>query len=282
MINYFSLSNITFPSIAPRKALSISVSSWVVIALLGQWIFAFYIFARYALPLVTGQIENVNLAPSITGVVRGDTLGNAMLFFHVIPAALLSFSGVLQLIPKIRTHYPSLHRWNGRLFLTLGIIGALGGLYLTWGRGSRFSDIGALGITLNGLLIPVAAVMAWRFAVTKNFSQHKRWAIHAFILVNGVWTFRLYLMAWYLVNQGPRGNNQQLDGPTDIAISFACYLLPMAVAECVFWAKRQSASWRIWAVSGVMSAGCVITLLGIIAATLFMWLPRTQLAFGLA
>jgi hypothetical protein len=48
-------------------------------------------------------------------------------------------------------------RWNGRMFLTLGLLGALTGLYLTWVRGSRLSDIGSIGLTLNGLLILLAA-----------------------------------------------------------------------------------------------------------------------------
>lgn len=280
MTSHNLLSGTLFSHFSPNKVLSASVSSWVVIALLGQWLFAFYIVTLYVMPLVTGQPENANLADPITGVVRGDTLGNIRLFLHVIPAALLSFCGVLQLIPKIRNNFPSVHRWNGRLFLTLGVIGALGGLYLTWIRGSRLSDIGAVGITLNGLLIPLAAVIAWRYAINKNFNQHKRWAIHTFILVNGVWSFRLYLMAWYLINQGPRGNSDQLDGPTDLTISFACYLIPMLIAECVFWAKRQSAPWRKWVVAGVMSIGTLLTFIGIVAATMFTWLPHIQLALG--
>lgn len=260
-----------------NTALNISISAWAIVALIGQWFFAIYVLIQYALPLATGNEEQLKLSGSITGYALGDTLGNAVFFSHVIPAALLSIGGIIQLLPFIRKKYPVVHRWNGRMFLSLGIIGAISGLYLTWGRGSRLSDIGAIGITLNGMLILVAASLAWRFAKAKQFAMHKRWAIHAFILINGVWFFRLNLMAWYAVNQGPNGNNSKIDGPMDIFLSFACYGIPMLIAEFVFWAKRQNYVARIWTVTALVTCGAVVTLIGVGAAIFMMWLPRISL-----
>ena len=256
------------------RALQLSVTGWVLVALVGQWLFALYIAVMYGLPFATGNHEAANQARPITGYVAGDTLGNAMLFAHVLPAALLSVCGVLQLLPVLRRRWPMLHRWNGRVFLTMGLLGALSGLYLTWVRGSRLSDLGAIGITVNGLLIPLAVVLAWRAARAREFVQHQRWAVHAFLLINGVWTFRLYLMGWYLVNQGQKGNTNTLDGPMDLFFSVACYALPMAVAELWFWAQRQRSSKSKWWVTGVLSLGALITLLGVVAAVLMMWWPR--------
>lgn len=266
--------------LSPNQALTASVTGWVSIALIGQWVFAFYIFALYAFPLIRGTPEQAGLAHPITGYVAGDPLGNTMLFAHVIPAIILSASGIIQLIPLIRRRYPRVHRWNGRLFLTLGLLGALTGLYLTWIRGSRLSDLGAIGITLNGLLIPLAIGLAWYYARQRRFDRHQRWAIHSFLLINGVWTFRLYLMGWYMLNQGPLGNTKSLDGPTDITLSFACYLLPMLVAEFVFWARRQQSRWKTWIVAGFMGIGCLVTAAGVVA-TLAIWAPRiNQALFG--
>ena len=261
---------------AADRALQLSIAGWVLVALAGQWLFAFYIAVMYALPMVTGNHEAANQARPITGYVAGDTLGNTMLFAHVLPAALLSLCGVLQLLPVLRRRWPSLHRWNGRVFLTMGLLGALTGLYLTWVRGSRLSDLGAIGITLNGLLIPLAILLAWRAARARQFDRHRRWAVHAFLLINGVWTFRLYLMGWYLLNQGPNGNTNTLDGPVDLFISFACYALPMAVAELWLWAQRQRSAKTKWWVAGVQSVGAVVTLLGVVGATMAMWLPRVS------
>lgn len=257
-----------------NQFLRFSIMTWVTIALIGQWFFATYVFVLYVFPIVTGNPELVNLSQPIIGYVKDDTFGNAALFSHVIPAAILSVGGVIQLLPIIRRKLPTLHRWNGRVFLSLGLMGALSGLYLTWVRDARLSDVGSLGITLNGILIIVAVIFAWRYARAKQFDLHMRWAIHAFILINGVWFFRLYLMAWYMANQGPNGNTSNIDGPMDIFLSYACYGIPMIVAECVFWAKRQKQSSIIWFVFALTSLGTLITLIGVFAAIMMMWIPR--------
>lgn len=256
-----------------KQFLHWSVSAWVLIALIGQWFFASYVFVMYVFPIATGNPDLVNLTQPIIGYVKGDTFGNAALFSHVIPAALLSVGGIIQLLPIVRRKFPAVHRWNGRMFLTLGLLGALSGLYLTWVRGARLSDLGSLGISINGVLIIVAVIFAWRYATAKQFDFHMRWAIHAFLLVNGVWFFRLYLMAWYVANQGPNGNTSTIDGPMDIFLSFACYGIPMLIAECVFWAKRQNQASKIWATTVLTSTGTLITLLGVVAAIFMMWIP---------
>ena len=258
------------------KALTGSVYSWFVLAMIGQWLFALYIAVRYGGPVASGNYSAVNQGNNIAGYKAGETFYNWVYFAHILPAMVLSISGVLQFVPQIRQKFPAAHRWNGRLFLTLGLSGAITGLYLTWIAGNRLSDIGAIGITLNGLLIPVAIVLAWRTALARDFKAHKRWAVHSFLLINGVWSFRLYLFGWFVVNQGPVGNSAKLDGPMDLFFSFACYLLPMLVAELVFWAQRQTSSRKQWCVVAVVGLGFLITLIGIVAVSLTMWLPTIR------
>ncbi len=259
------------------RALHWAAASWLAVALIGQWLFAIYVALMYALPVATGNFAAASLSShTITGYVTGDRIGNTMLFAHVLPAVLLSIGGILQLIPAMRRHFPRFHRWNGRLFLVLALLGAVSGLYLTWIRGSRLSELGALGITINGVLIPIFVALCWRAARQRDFIVHRRFAVHAFLLVNAVWTFRLYLMAWYLLNQGPNGNTNKLDGPADLTISFACYLLPMLMAELLFWAQRQQQRLRKWCVAVALSVGVLITTFGVIAAAMMMWWPRVS------
>ena len=257
-----------------RKLLQFSGIAWFAAALCGQWLFAFYIGLLYLWPVLTGRYLDANQARPITGFVAGDVSGNLILFAHLLPAAVLSIGGLLQLVPQLRQRWPRVHRWNGRLFLTLGLCGALTGLYLTWVRGSRLSDLGAIGITFNGLLIPIAVGFAWFYARQRNFALHQRFALHSFFLINGVWTFRLFLMGWYLLHQGPYGNNAKLDGPADLVLSFACYALPMLVAE-VWWRSRSSQNLLLlWCAGLLMTAGFLLTLLGVGAAAMMMWGPR--------
>lgn len=261
---------------SPETILNHTVKSWVGIALLGQWMFAIYIISVYALPSVIGNTELTLSVSPATGSEKAKGFDLVIFFAHIVPAALMAMSGLLQLFPYIRRRYPKFHRYNGRMFFVLGVSGALSGLYLTWGAGLRLSDIGALGVTLNGILIPIAVYFAWRTAIKKQFSLHQRFAVHSFLLVNGVWTFRLYLMGWFVINQGANGNTSALDGPADIALSFACYLLPMIIAELVFWAKRTSIETVKWMITGITAIGTLLTLIGVVAAGMLMWYPRVN------
>lgn len=255
-----------------KKALDVSVKSWFTIALVGQWAFAFYLFAIYALTLVYGlNVTDFSPAPSVK---KGDNTILVAFFIHTVPAIYLSLFGLCQLVPAIRNRYKSFHRINGRIFLVLGFTGALTGLFLQWSKGADTNTAASLGVTLNGILILIATYFTWKFAVNKRIDLHKRWAVHTFILVNGVWSFRLYLMGWYAVNQGPNGNTRNVDGPMDITLSFASYLLPMLIAELYFWAKKQKAANRVWGSTLVLISGATITLIGVAAAILMMWAPR--------
>jgi len=262
-----------FASSKANTFLHRSAAVWLGAALLGQWLFAYYIIQVYAVALAVGEPALINRKPAITGYVLGDLIGNGTLFAHVLPAIWLSVAGVLQLIPWLRRRFPAIHRWNGRGFLVLALVGACTGLYLTWVRGSRLSDFGAMGITLNGILILPAVFCAWRYARLKQWSVHQRWAIRTFILVSGVWTFRLGLMGWYVLNQGPRGNTENLDGPFDLAWSFGCYALPLALAELYFWARDQRKPRAKWLVAACLCGATLLMTFGIAAAFQLMWRP---------
>ena len=149
---------------------------------------------------------------------------------------------------------------------------------MTWGIGSRLSDLGAIGVSLNGILIPIFVYYTWRTAIQKNFKLHRRLAVHTFILINGVWSVRLYLMAWFMANPGGLGNTRTIDGPADIAISFASYLLPMAVAELAFWAERRRTPKSILIGAIFLTLMAIITTFGVFAASTMMWLPRITAA----
>lgn len=262
-----------------KRWIALAIRCWVGVVLIGQWMFAIYIFAQFTWPFMSGTIDESQFRHMIKGYVNGETFNNTLLLVHVIPVMFVCFSAVLQLIPLIRKRYPTFHRINGRLFLVIGLIGAIGGLYLTWITGSRLSNLGALGVTINGLLIPIAIFLAWRFALNKNFTLHRRFAVHAFILINGVWSFRLYLMGWYLINQGPLGNSSTIDGPADIVLSLASFLLPMAIAELVFRSEKSAQPKTLWTAAIAATFGTLVTLIGVVAASMMMWGPRILAAF---
>jgi hypothetical protein len=253
---------------------------WLIAAVLaGQWMFGIYILFRFTMPWLLGDLDESQFTSMIRGYENGEVFNNGVLLLHIIPVMLISLSATFQLVPFIRNRFPKFHRWNGRLFLAVGFFGAISGLYMTWGMGSRLSELGAISVTINGILIPIFVYYAWRTAVQRNFSLHRRFAVHTFILINGVWSVRLYLMAWFMVNPGGLGNTRLIDGPADIAISFASYLLPMAVAELAFWAERRRSSLATFVGAIGVTLLALLTTYGVYAASTMMWIPRISAAF---
>ena len=265
------------PNSPPRflsasSALRWSATSWFLVTLIGQWLFVLYIAIAFGGPVI--EQDYAAIPESIDGYIPGDSMNNVLMFSHVFLGATVIFAGLLQFIPWLRQNAAFFHRWNGRIFLTASMAAATVGLYLTWFRGSRLSDLGAMGVSLNGILILGAAAWAWQLARKQRFAEHGRWAIRTFLLVSGVWTFRLALMGWYMINQGPLGNSPTLDGPADLVISFGCYLVPLLVAEIYFRAQRSSSTRLQWTAASLLTVSTLVTAFGIFAAFMMMWRPH--------
>lgn len=203
-------------------------------------------------------------------------MGNTVVAMHLLLAAIITIGGPLQLVPQIRARAPSFHRWNGRIFLLTAFVAAMTGLYMIWIRGGAAGDVVQhLGISLNAVLIVVCGVMALRYALARQLSVHRRWALRLFLLVSGVWFFRVGLFLWLIVNQGPAGfDPKTFQGPFLSFLSFAQYLVPLAVLEVYLRTQdRAGTSGRLAMATGLF----VLTVAmgaGIFGATMGLWLPR--------
>ncbi|NND32280.1 MAG: DUF2306 domain-containing protein [Saprospiraceae bacterium] len=264
---------ITAPVSRADTVLNLSATFWFVIAVLGQWIFVYYIAVVYGGAILQGEAE-VWSDTTLKGYVPSDVAGNVIFGLHVAMAIIISFGGTLQLVPQIRKHVISFHRWNGRLFIFTAFMISLGGLYLVWVRESTTTMIGSLGISLNAVLIMIFAALAIQRARTGNIVSHRKWALRTFIVANGVWFFRVGLMAWYIINQGPAGSTEKLDGPFDMVWAFANFLLPLILLELYFLAQSTSDGLRKTAVAIIILISTIVMAIGIFGATMFMWSPN--------
>ncbi|MNS56293.1 hypothetical protein D3C86_1416220 [compost metagenome] len=268
-------SKIASPSIKGRSSeilLRRSGLIWFCIAAAGQAAFIWMILAHFGRRTLIGDFAGWNDKPLIRGYAPGDDAGNLMFAVHVLLAAVVTFSGLMQLVPALRRRAPALHRWNGRVFLVTAVIMALGGLWLTWGRGTYLSLISAVAVSVDGALILIFGALAWRTAVRRDFQAHRRWAMRAFLAVNGVWFLRVGLMAWAIASGG-LGMNRTLSGPADVVLQFGAYLIPLAVFEAYLRAGRSPApSVKRLTAAGMILAAAV-TALGVFGAVAFMWGP---------
>ena len=184
----------------------------------------------------------------------------------------MTFAGAWQLVPALRRRWPTLHRWNGRVFLSVALVVTLTGFYLVWVRGSQLGPASNLSISLNGLLIVVFALLAWRSARARDFAAHRRHALRAYLLVNGVWFLRIGIMLTGLV-LAPLGIKIDYTGAPFILVSFGSWVVPMAVLALYFSAERSHRAGIKIAMGALLWLLALLTLAGSAAAIAFMWWP---------
>ncbi len=256
-----------------RKGLSIAAAGWWVVALIGQWIFVAYLLMAYARHALQGNLAAWNEA-SQNGIIAGDLIGNVSFVVHILLAVIVIGGGPLQLVPAIRAHYPRFHHWNGRVYIPSVMLTALVGLYLVWTREIPGGLIMTLGISLDAILVLVFAVLTIRLAMARKLVAHRRWALRLFLVVSGVWFFRIGLMFWFAATGGIGIDVETFSGPFMSIWSFGQYLLPLAILELYFRASDRAGPIGLWVMSGVLAAFTLIMGVGIFVATMGMWLPH--------
>ena len=274
-----------FPTLAPKDqartgaafavtALKSAAAFWLMIAAIGQVIFVMYIVSFYGSTTVRGDFATWNkVLPH--GYIVGDSIGNAALASHMLFAAIIMFGGLLQLIPQIRTHAPRFHRWNGRVYTATAVAVTLTGIYMVWFRGIAGDAAQQVAITINGLLILACAFMTVRLATARKLAVHRRWALRLFLVVSGVWFFRVGLMFWIAVNGGPVGfDPTTFRGPVLVFLGFAQYLLPLAVLELYLRATDSASDASRIVMAAVLVVLALAMGVGIGVATMGMWWPR--------
>ncbi len=259
-----------------KKILDGSAKFWFATVLVGQAIFSYYIVMLYYLATVNQDLERFNtVMPG--GHIEGDTLGNVAVVFHVLFAAIITVGGLLQLIPIIRSQWPAIHRWNGRMYVTTAMIMSLSGMFMVISRYEKIVGglIGQVAIMINGTIIVVCAVMAFKYARKRKFAQHRIWALRLFLAVSGVWLFRVGMMAWLTFHGKPVGFDPvSFSGPFLTVLYFMVYILPLFILEVYLRSQRSPSGPKKLATAGMVMLISLIIMLGVFGATMGMWLPR--------
>ena len=255
------------------RAMKVAATAWFAVAIAGQLLFAAYVVAFYGRAAARSDFAAWNRVLA-HGYVAGDTAANTVLASHLAVAVVVLAAGAMQLMPAVRRRWPAVHRWSGRAYLAAVFVASVGGTWFVWARGT-VGDAGQhVGITLNAALIVACAVLAYRAARARRFDAHRRWALRLYLAANGVWFFRIGLMAWIVVNQGPAGfDSKSFTGPFLSFLSFAQYLLPLALLELYFLAQRGGPRARLAMACG-LGAATLVTAGGVAAASAILWLPR--------
>lgn len=260
-------------------ALKAAARFWFVVAVIGQLVFAFAVASFYGLTALRGDFHG--WSRFIThGYVPGDTMGNLAVLLHVASAVVVMLAGALQLVPGVRDRFPAFHRWNGRIYMLTAVILSVAGLYMTWIRGSVGDIFQHLGGSLGAVLIWLCAALALRYALARDFKTHRRWALRLFLVASSAWFFRLMFFLTLLVFKGPVGfDPATFQGPLLTYMSFAQYLLPLAVLEIYLRAQDRAGALRRMATAGFLFVITLAMGAGIFAVTMAVWVPDVKAGF---
>jgi tetratricopeptide (TPR) repeat protein len=261
------------------RALKTAAGFWFVVVVLGQLVFAFAVASFYGLSAARGNWQQWNRTMT-HGYTPSHPMKNLVVAIHLGSAFIILLSGAIQLIPTIRHHFPSFHRWNGRIYFATAFAVSLAGLYMMWFRGTVGDLPQHLGQSLDAVLIMLCSAMALRYALARDFKTHRRWALRLFMVVSASLFIRAGVLLSFFLNHGPFGFNQTtFSGPFLTFMSFAQYLVPLSVLEIYLRTQdRAGASGRFAMAAGLF----VLTLVmgaGIFAVTMATFLPNIKRAF---
>ena len=259
------------PARVADTALKAAAGLWYVVALIGLWIFVYFIVVFYGVSAFEADLGASNLSKRY---IDGETFGNLTVAAHILLAVYIIGFGPLQLIPWIRNHFPALHRWNGRIYIPTVITSSLAGLYIVWFRNIDPADIQDFGLSLDAILIIIFAAIALRYALARDFVTHRRWALRLFLVVIAVWFFRISVFGWIFLADGVGIDFETFTGPFLSFLTFGQYLVPLAVLELYFLAQDRAGSRGKFAMAGGLFGMTVLMGIGIFTVTTMSWLPR--------
>ncbi len=151
------------------------------------------------------------------------------LFLHMNGGALALLAGPWQFWTGLRQRNLTIHRWTGRLYLLgvgVAIVGAVGLSMTTTFQWGVVNGIRALAIAWF-----VTTAMAYYTIRKRLIPLHKEWMIRSYIVTFAFVSFR------FLQDYTPLSRVRP-EGDRDTTIAWACWVVPLAIAEMYFQWKR--------------------------------------------
>jgi uncharacterized membrane protein len=163
-----------------------------VVAVTGRWMFPdslavrmvpvrarIFAAANRADPPDSDRPEYVRAIDAKFGANRALTL------LHLAPGLLFMVLAPVQLVKTIRSRWPAVHRWNGRIVVTAGLVTLVPGLYfgvmLPLGGAAEAVIVGPVGIFFVACFWKAIAAIRRRDPAT-----HREWMLRAIAIAFGI------------------------------------------------------------------------------------------------
>ncbi|MBX2818405.1 MAG: DUF2306 domain-containing protein [Rhodothermaceae bacterium] len=248
------------PSTNVDRAIKVGMYLLVVTVWCSALLFGLFILSFYFVALLEGNTAQWNeVLPGLyDSSTKSATLGIGV---HFAAGGIILILGCIQLIEPLRTAYPGVHRWLGRIYVFASLLTAVGGLAFIFIKGTIGGLVMDIGFSGYGLLMFWAAIETFRHARARRFKKHRAWAIRLFALAIGSWLYRMDYGFWFLFTDGI-GHTDSFNGPFDYFMSFFFYLPNLLVAELFIRRKEllQSTLAKWLAIAGLYAATAFLVL----------------------
>ena len=143
---------------------------------------------------------------------------------------------------------------------------SVAGLYMTWFRGSVGDLSVHLGSTLNAVLIWLCGGMALRYALARDLRNSSPLGSSLLPGRKCVVVFRIGFFLSFLIFKGPFGFDPvTFRGPFLTFMTFAQYLIPLAVLEIYLRAQDHPGALRRMATAGMLFVLTLVMGVGLFA-----------------
>lgn len=120
------------------------------------------------------------------------TSNSTAIYIHVFSAVVTLVLGPLQFSAGMRQKRPEIHRWTGRLYLSIGVmVGGLAGLYIA--RYAYGGLVSQAGFSLLALLWLYTGLRAYLSVRQGLIAEHRKWMVRNYALTLAAVTLRLYV-----------------------------------------------------------------------------------------
>ena len=107
-------------------------------------------------------------------------LWKIMIQIHIILAVVALMTGPLGLSKRIRNKRPTIHRWNGRIYILSILLNMIPGYYVSFFANGGFLSI--IGFLILNTLWLMTTINGYLYIIKKQISQHRNWMIRSFML----------------------------------------------------------------------------------------------------
>lgn len=247
-------------------------ATWLSGAIFGAYILAFYLSAA------PGRLErwNGNL-PRL--YEPGHLLATVAIGAHLASGAVVLVLGPLQLVGALRRRWPAVHRWIGRIYVTVAGLAGLGGLGYILSKGTIGGLPMDIGFGVYGALMVLCAVQTYRHAAARRIEIHRGWAIRLYALAVGSWLYRMDYGFW-LALKGV-GHRHDFHGAFDVVMAYFFYIPNLVLAELIIRTRRAPGRAFEAAATVALVVATIFVGIGTYYFTRYYWGPAIlSAAFG--